>query len=302
MSAMERYLRDREQAGLLVVPGSLPVAARTAVELCVLWAVHCHFDEAPPHAASVDDDTVARAVHDRDQSQWRFVMLTRRPRMCSLDRRPWRTRVADRAARPLAGILSRQAAHPDGLLGRALGRLWVSETAHVNDTVLELLDAVPGEQVLEIGFGPGRSLGMLAERGVLATGVEVSATMIDLATRRNATLVDDDRITLVKGDGTSLPLPDATFDGVLSVHNVHFWSDPKRTVGEIARVLRPGGRVVLAFRGGEHPLPSRLDPSIYKTVTTGQAVTLLREAGFTVEALVPRPDSPTIAFVKGVAP
>jgi SAM-dependent methyltransferase len=201
----------------------------------------------------------------------------------------------------LAAILSRQAAQPDGLLGRALGRLWFTETADVNDAALDLLEAVPGEQVLEIGFGPGRSLGVLAERGVLATGVEVSATMIDVATRRNAWLVDDDRITLVEGDGTSLPLPDATFDGVLSVHNIYFWAEPERTIGEIARVLRPGGRVVLAFRGGEHPLPSRLDPSIYRTVTTGRAVTWLQEAGFTVEALVPRPGSPTIAFVRGVA-
>jgi SAM-dependent methyltransferase len=228
-------------------------------------------------------------------------MMTSRTRTCSLDRRPWRKRVAERAGRPLAGMLSRQAAHPDGALGRALGRLWITETAAVNDAALDLLDAAPGEQVLEIGFGPGRSLGMLAGRGVLATGVEVSVAMIEMATSRNAALVDDDRITLLRGDGTSLPVPDATFDGVLSVHNIYFWPDPERTLGEIARVLRPGGRVVLAFRGGEHPLPSRLDPSVYRSVTAGQAVTWLQDAGFTVDALVPRPDSPTIALVRGVA-
>jgi SAM-dependent methyltransferase len=90
------------------------------------------------------------------------------------------------------------------------------------------------------------------------------------------------------------------FDGVLAVHNLYFWTDPVRTIGEIARVLRPGGRVVLAFRGGEHPLPRRLDASVYRTATTGQAVTWLQGAGFTVEALVPRPGSPTISFVRGV--
>jgi AcrR family transcriptional regulator len=62
MSGMERYLRDREAAGLLRVPGSLPVVARTAVELCVLWAVHCHFDEAPLDPAPPDDETVAATV------------------------------------------------------------------------------------------------------------------------------------------------------------------------------------------------------------------------------------------------
>jgi AcrR family transcriptional regulator len=62
MTAMERYLRDREAAGVLRIPGSVPVVARTTVELCVLWAVHCHFDPAPPQEASVDDDAIAATV------------------------------------------------------------------------------------------------------------------------------------------------------------------------------------------------------------------------------------------------
>jgi hypothetical protein len=62
MTAMEHYLRDREAAGVLRVLGSVQVVARTAIELCVLWAVHCHFDPAAPHEAPIDDDTVAATV------------------------------------------------------------------------------------------------------------------------------------------------------------------------------------------------------------------------------------------------
>jgi AcrR family transcriptional regulator len=62
MTAMERYLRDREAAGVLQIPGSVQVVARTTVELCVLWAVHCHFDPAPPQKASIDDDTIAATI------------------------------------------------------------------------------------------------------------------------------------------------------------------------------------------------------------------------------------------------
>ena len=63
MSAMEAYLRDREGAGLLAVPGSLPVAARTAVELCVLWAVHLPWDTAPTEFRSAPaDGDVARVL------------------------------------------------------------------------------------------------------------------------------------------------------------------------------------------------------------------------------------------------
>jgi hypothetical protein len=47
MGAVAEYLRRRKQAGLLRVPGRVELVARTAVELCVLWAVHRHWDPAP---------------------------------------------------------------------------------------------------------------------------------------------------------------------------------------------------------------------------------------------------------------
>jgi AcrR family transcriptional regulator len=62
MTAMEQYLRDREATGVMEIPGSVQVVARTAIELCVLWAVHCHFDPAPPQQTSIDDDTTAATV------------------------------------------------------------------------------------------------------------------------------------------------------------------------------------------------------------------------------------------------
>jgi ubiquinone/menaquinone biosynthesis C-methylase UbiE len=221
-------------------------------------------------------------------------------RTCSLDRRPWPARALDTITRPLAAHVSRQAAHPHGLVGRALGRLWVSETAKVNDATVTLLAPAAGEQVLEIGFGPGRTLGLLADHGALVTGVEVSSAMIDLATTRNAARVAADAMSLYEGDGTSLPLPDDTFDAVVSVHTIYFWPDPQRTIGEIDRVLRPGGRVLLAFRGGEHSLPRRLDPAVYRSVTTTQAVTWFEQVGFTDVAVHRPAELPqTVALLVG---
>jgi arsenite methyltransferase len=221
---------------------------------------------------------------------------------CSLDRRPWPARVVGTMTQPLAGYLSRQAAHPHGAVGRALGRLWLSETAQVNDAAVTVLEPAAGEQVLEIGFGPGRTLGLLANRGALVTGVEVSPAMIKVATKRNASAVAADTISLYEGDGTTLPLPDDAFDAVLSVHNVYFWPDPARTLGETDRVLRPGGRVVLAFRGGEHPLPRRLDPAVYHTITSSQAIAMLERAGFT-DVTVHRPQGlpETLIFLTGTS-
>src|SRR3990170_8922352 len=109
-------------------------------------------------------------------------------RQCSLDRRPWPQRALSLATRPLTRYLSEQAAHPHGLGGPLIGRLWVKETAKTNDAALDLLAPGPGEDILEIGFGPGRTLGLLVERGARVTGVDVSQEMVRLAGHRNSEL------------------------------------------------------------------------------------------------------------------
>jgi len=59
MSGMRAYLADRQQAGLLEVPGNLELVSRTTIELCVLWAVHCHFEPTPSRDVLADDEIAA---------------------------------------------------------------------------------------------------------------------------------------------------------------------------------------------------------------------------------------------------
>ncbi len=58
MAGMEAYLESRQRAGLLTLPGPVDLVARTTVELCVLWAVHCRFDAAPLASSLTYDDAV----------------------------------------------------------------------------------------------------------------------------------------------------------------------------------------------------------------------------------------------------
>ena len=63
MAAMEAYLDGRQRAGLFALPGPVDLVARTTVELCVLWSVHCRFDPAPlPSPSPYDDATVATTL------------------------------------------------------------------------------------------------------------------------------------------------------------------------------------------------------------------------------------------------
>jgi SAM-dependent methyltransferase len=224
-------------------------------------------------------------------------------RTCPVDRPPWPTRATAAVTRPITGYLSQQAAHPHGPVGRALARIWVAETAAVNDAAIDMLAPAAGETTLEIGFGPGRSLGRLAAAGAHVVGIEVSPAMLAAAARRNADLPVAGRLDLHLGDGTTLPLPERTVDAVLAVHTIYFWPDPPTTFAEAFRVLRPGGRLVLAFRAGEHPLPRRLDPAVYRVPTTAQATGWLQQAGFTDVQAHPRPDvAPAVTFLTATVP
>ena len=177
-------------------------------------------------------------------------------------------------------IRSRQAGHPSGLLGRIIGRVMVKDTADANDRALELLQLTQYRTVLEIGFGQGRTAAKLIEQGHRVIGVEVSDTMVNQATARNRRACRDGRAELVPGDGRMIPFEDNSADVAFTAHTIYFMSDPQTTLTEVARVLRPSGRLVIACRVSDDEIPAWMDPTIYRIPTTDRIETMLGAAGF----------------------
>src|SRR6266536_4473678 len=156
----------------------------------------------------------------------------------------WPARIGAAILAPIGRYVSRQAAQPHGPVGRLLARIWLRETAAVNDTGIDLLAPAPGERILEIGFGPGRTLTRLAAAGAHVVGGETSPTMLATAARRpppaarrNAAHVAAGRIHLHHGNGSTLPVEEHSLDAVIGVHTIYFWPDPAATLTDIARAL-----------------------------------------------------------------
>lgn len=226
-------------------------------------------------------------------------MLLRR-RSCPVPaarRPPWPRRAHTAVMAPVGRYLSRQASAPHGAVGRLMGRIWVNETATVNDIAIDLLNAAPGERICEIGFGPGRTIERIAAAGAEVVGVDVSPAMVATAARRNASLIAAGRVQLVQGNGITVPVADNSLDSAIGVHTIYFWPEPAATLNDLARALRPGGRLVLAFRAGEHPLPARFDPDVYHVPTAAETTTWLHGAGFTDVVVQRRPHVPFIVWV-----
>ena len=188
-------------------------------------------------------------------------------------------------------IRSRQAGHPSGLLGRVIGRAMVKDTAAANDRALELLELGEPSTVLEVGYGQGRTAATLLDQGHRVLGVEVSDTMVNQARARNRRACRDGRAELRGGDGRTVPFDDATADAAVTVHTIYFMPDPAATIAEVARVLRPGGRFVLACRVGDDPMPAWMDPGVYRIPTIAEIEAMLGAAGFAPVAHHPGDES-----------
>jgi ArsR family transcriptional regulator len=109
-----------------------------------------------------------------------------------------------------------------------------------------LLELVPeGGSVVEIGVGTGGLLAELSARATRVIGVDHSPAMLEESRRR----MSDSAINGVElrlGEMTHLPLPDASVDCALLNMVLHHAADPPVVLGEIRRVLNPGGTLVIA--------------------------------------------------------
>ena len=137
---------------------------------------------------------------------------------------------------------------PRGVLGRIAGEAMTFFNAGIEARAIDLLGLNGSGRALEIGFGPGVGVRMLTQRlpeGRVA-GIDPSRTMIDMASSRNRRAIAEGTVDLRQGTVSQLPWPDESFDGVVSTNNVQLWESVASDLKEVARVLAPGGRVVIA--------------------------------------------------------
>ncbi len=129
--------------------------------------------------------------------------------------------------------------------------LWQEQLAPARTGTLDLASLAPGEHVLDLACGTG--LVTLAAADTVGTngkvvGTDLSGQMVEVARQRACTR-QLPNVTFARMDAETLDLPDATFDAVLCSLGLMYLPDPARAMREWLRVLKPGGRVVIAVWG-----------------------------------------------------
>jgi ubiquinone/menaquinone biosynthesis C-methylase UbiE len=175
-----------------------------------------------------------------------------------------------------------QAMKPRGPMGVVMGLLMERLNAVQNRATIEALDPPQDGAVLEVGFGPGHALAMLAESRPLGlvAGVDHSELMVEAARRRLARNRGSAALDLRCGDAGELPFPDERFDTVYAVNSFHLWPDKEDALAEMAGVLKPGGDLVLSIR--DFRAEGRFEPPGKGAETARAAAEMLKDLGLQV--------------------
>ncbi len=128
---------------------------------------------------------------------------------------------------------------------RGLKQRWFFRPVHRR--ILETLALRSGERFLEVGCGTGNLA--LAAAGITGSAIGVDPAPKMIAVARSKRPPARARVEFLVGAAESLPFPDAAFDAAASSISMHHWVDPAAGLREIRRVLRPGGRAVVADVG-----------------------------------------------------
>lgn len=132
-------------------------------------------------------------------------------------------------------------------------RMWKSD---VNNAVVNLVNPRPGETVIDIGAGMGAGIMPAAGSGAEVLAVDPTPFMRSVMTARRFISKNRKAIKVIDGAVEALPAADGAVDALWSVNTMHHWNSVPDGAVEIARVLAPGGRVVLVdenFADPRHP-------------------------------------------------
>jgi len=180
-------------------------------------------------------------------------------------------------------IFSLQARKPSGIIGRFLmTKIFNDGNAELNSFVKDILSLQKENKVLEIGFGPGKLINEMAAittDGVV-TGIDFSQVMLKKASKLNKQYISKGKVILRKGECSSLPFENESFDKLCSINTLYFWKEPDKNFSEMFRVIKSGGKIVIGFRDDKQMNNLNLSADVFRYYSQEDVLNMLAGAGF----------------------
>jgi len=159
------------------------------------------------------------------------------------------------------------------------------------ETIARLAEPLPTDVGLDLACGPGTFTMALARKAKLVFGFDLTPALLERA-RRKAAAEGAENVALICGDATALPFGDGSFDVAVCGYSLHHMSEPRQALEELARVLRPAGRLAVvdlfvpdsADAETHNGVERARDVSHTHTLTRSGLPRLIEAAGFRVHS------------------
>lgn len=143
-----------------------------------------------------------------------------------------------------ANLVDRIARRPSGLIGYLFYRFPLAHKPGF-DLALRCLPPRRRDTILEVGCGGGVFMRRALASGCRGIGIDHSADMVANTAHLNSQAVREGRLDVHHADAAQLPVADCSVDKVYCLNAFFFFPEPEKSIAEMARVLKPGGRLCL---------------------------------------------------------
>ncbi|WP_305512324.1 class I SAM-dependent methyltransferase [Methanobrevibacter sp. V14] len=158
------------------------------------------------------------------------------------------------------------------------------EHRHISEFAFESVDVGKNDKILDIGCGGGANIEKflkLTENNV--DGLDYSDISVQESIKRNQKAIDGGRCSVIQGDVSDMPIDDESYDLISAFSTIYFWPELDETFKEVARVIKPKGRFMIAQgTDGNHPDDEKWISTIegMRIYNAGELNEYLLNAGF----------------------
>jgi ubiquinone/menaquinone biosynthesis C-methylase UbiE len=179
-------------------------------------------------------------------------------------------------------FISSQFRKPRGLFGIVTSNWMIKGNWRNYQILLKELNIQPNDKILEIGYGPGIGINLIAEQcnSCIIHGIDFSKLMYKRATERNKKHIDANKVKLFLGDFLELANEPNEYDKIFCINVVYFWKDIRTPFEKIRMLLKEHGMFCMYMAHKDFLKKLNPDDSIFHKYSIEQVVNALKLAGF----------------------
>lgn len=180
--------------------------------------------------------------------------------------------------------LAAQLRQPTGEAGIQTGEWMNRGNAYINLYTIDVLNAVAGDNILEIGMGNGFFISHILQKhnGIKYTGLDFSDVMIEQAKKINDKWINNGQTKFVLGDVAALPFNNDSFNKIFTINTIYFWQDTDTIIEQIKRVLLPQGKLIIILRPKHQMQLYPFTKYGFTMYSKEEAISLLTQNGLTI--------------------